>query len=296
MSKQKPILTDKIMSKILKNTKNKTHLSSTRAFFKNNHEQLLKATSQLDILKIIKNYKRSDSTKTNIVSVLGKHFKNDKFKLEYIEIKKRMKDRNTKNKPITEKENKALKITWKKLKAKRQSEYNNIALLYNLLVLIPETPRLDYSSLVFKPEKNVCNLIDYDDKEKKWYITLNHYKTIGRYGPWTFYITDDWFNKWLIEWFDNNNVAKGSYIFTKRTNSKRYESLSKPSFSRFIENVFKAVIGVKITINALRKIKERSLVHNNPKILKMSLQERNDLASNLFKHTYDSSLNHYLRV
>lgn len=287
------MLTTEIQNAIINSTPNKSRQSSLRSFFRYYKDQLPSVRTRDDILRMVTEYPRSNSTKMNIVSTIGLFLDEISFKDKYDEFYRSNKERFMKNQPLTEKEENALKVTYEDLIQQAPLELYREALLYNLLVHVPETPRLDYANLRYDPEDKTGNYIA--KKNGMYYIVLNKYKTANKYGRWKYPIRPQWLNNWLDDYFRVRNYPRGEYLFV-RSSTKPNEPMTRPTFSRFVENVFKMTVGTPITINALRKIKERFMLHLNPNINQLSMAQREDIAIGLFRHSYNSSLQHYMKV
>ena len=285
-----------ILNEILKNAKNKTEISLVRSFFKNN--KINKNISEKTFLNKIKGYDRSDETKKKLLGVIGRTFSYKSFQQEYAEIIRKLNIKYKQNKPNSEKERRALEITYEMLLEKLpcilSSNTSKKGLLYSLLIGIKNTPRLDYRSMKYLPKKKFDNKKRTDlnficKKNNKFIIILNRYKNSKYHKQWVIKVDSDELNDYITRYVKDFNIKNGDLLFP----TERGLEFSSSSFSSFVSNTFKKIIGVPIDISTLRKIKAMSLIHNNPEILKLSLEEKDKLAIELLRHNYENSALYY---
>ena len=211
------------------------------------------------------------------------------------ELNKECKD--NKIKPGREKE--SLKHT---LKSLRESKINHESLnlkelLFNLLVFIDHTTRLEYRTLVFKPsaneeEKKKLNYLWVNNDTGKYQIVLNDHKTCAKYGARVFNIDDKKLEKYIDLCQESGVLHVDQFVFRNKKGM-----VHKPNkFSEYVKKVFLIKVGSPIIMNDLRKIKESGLLLKNKKFLEMSMNERNAYAIEYFGHSLNSAMNYYHRV
>ena len=289
-----------LLNEILSNTKNKTERSVVNSFFKNT--KIKNNISEKTFLKKIRDYNKSDETKKKLLGVIGRTMKYPSFQREYTDIMRRLNQRYKKNEPNSEKERRALKISYEMLYNKLPEVYkapvSKRGLIYVLLVGIENTPRLDYRTLIYYPRKTIKATkkdsdLNYICRHKgKYIIVLNKYKNSKYHAQWVINVEDDKVNHYINRYLKTFSVKKGDFIF-RTLNGTPFTS---SSFSSFVSNTFNNIIGTPIDISTLRKVKAMSLIHRNPKILELSLDQKNKLALELLRHTYDNSALYYNKV
>lgn len=283
----------------------RTCVSAVRQFIKHadiqSKEQFLQRADYY--LGKIDSYKRSKETKRLVLFVLALVLKNlgqKKFHREYYnayrKLKKEIEETRKKNEARGEKEQQCLSWTLEKLRSKsiNENDLTQKALLYNLLVFLDETPRLEFRFLIFQPAvpSTEDNYLFRDD-EKGWYIMLNQYKTMKRYGPWKISLQQNQdLANYVSKYVQANQLQPGQHIFL----NARQQPFPSNKFSEFVQRTFFAYTGTRITINCLRKIKENHLFLKNPKSLEMSLAQKEDWVQNHFRHSLNTSQLYYNRI
>lgn len=212
------------------------------------------------------------------------------YQKTYLRLKKEIIDHRKTNKPISAKEADCVDIPYETLFSKPidLKELDQKTLLYNLLIYIKETPRLDYRTLIYNPtkNKNVANYIKLNEPPQ---IVLNDYKTSKTYGPWIIPIKHNKLLEYLRTYVRAKNIKPGTYLFLNQA-GKPYPS---HKFSEYTQRMFNKKLKYKITMNCLRKIKEKFIFHNNPKTLNMSYKDKEDLVAKYFKHNLQTSMLYY---
>ncbi len=217
-----------------------------------------------------------------------------KFLRQYMDIKKAIINERQDNVAISKKEAVGLNVTLRDL---RKHEINKAKLdqqdlLFNLLIHIDETPRLDYRLLKF----NLTNPTAQDNyinrTNEGWVIVLNNYKTSAHYDPWHIQIKNPLLVDYLDTYFAAHGILAGDWVFK----NKRKNPYPHNKFSEYIQRTLKKYTGIKITNNTLRKIKENDLFFANPKLLKMSVNEEKEYPKNFFRHSLNTARTYYKRV
>ena len=261
-----------------------------------------------NVMKIIKSSHKSKETKRKIVYFLAlacKQLKLKEAQMNYFEYYKQLKkeiiETRTENDSINKKEAECLKFSLEKLRKRElEQKTDQSSLLYNLLIFLDETPRLEFRTLVFHPIPPIKQDVNYLEKVNDGYqIVLNKYKTSRTYGQWIIPIrrsqpnsfTDDLI-EYIKKYIAQNQTKRNELIFYNR-NNKEYPS---NKFSEFVQSTFSDKINAKLNINCIRKLKINALFHQNPKILKMSLKEQKDWVIKHFKHSLPNSMLYYKRV
>lgn len=282
------------------NGKSQKNLTSLIISFmrKQNHIKNLNDLSKnaKGLLSTILNSKQAPETQRKIIYILSMIFERlgntkaqQRYRAAYLNLKKQITEQRKTNKPISAKEADCVDVSWEELKSKpiNMDELDQKTLLYNLLIYIDETPRLDFRTLIYQPDsgKNTKNYINLNNAK----IVLNDYKTKSTYGQWVIPIRNAELIQYLRKYVKAHNIKPNNYLFLNK-NNKPYPS---HKFSEFTQRMFDKKLGYKITMNCLRKIKEKYLFHNNPKTLKMSYKEKEDLVAHYFKHNLQTSMLYY---
>ncbi len=166
------------------------------------------------------------------------------------------------------------------------------ALIFNLLIYIDPTPRLEYRSLIFSPTSDLDKKNYLSKIRGTWTIVLNNYKTVKYYKRWTIVIKSDRLQRYINKYVKTNKLSANDHIFLNAV-GKEYPH---NKFSEFIKRAFFNKTGIDVTINCLRKIKEVELFHRNPMTLTMSLKEKEDFVKNNFRHSLRTSMLYYNRI
>ncbi len=231
----------------------------------------------------------------------------------YMEIKKKLQSIRTKNTPINEKEKNALQLTLGDLrKNKIMKEYTPNDLLYNLLIFIDETPRLDFRLLQFyenatSEELDDIGEIDLEMHEsglgarknllvktgKRFAIILNNYKTFGFYGTWHIGIHSNPLTEYLTNYLNLMETNHLDFLFLTPISKEIYQT---SKFSQFTQRMFEKKVGLPIPMNTIRKMKEMYLFHKNPIIQYWSTDTKERWVKKYFKHSLPTSVNYYDKV
>jgi len=253
------------------------------------------------LLKTILGMEKSQETKRKYiyyVSLLLKKLKmtaqREEYMNAYTKLKTDIETERKQNKVRSEKEEKSIENTLEKM---RKIEINNEqsdpkSLLFNLLIHLDETPRLEYRELIYNPKSNLDekNYLQVSNNTIK--LVLNKYKTSDKYGTWTINIANPKLKKYIKHYIEQNCVKPDQYIFVNRKGNI-YPS---NKFSEYVQKTFKQKVGTPIRMNDLRKIKEMELFHKAPKTLKKSLAEREKFVEDKFKHSHTTAQTYYNRV
>jgi hypothetical protein len=227
------------------------------------------------------------------VSLLLKEMNLDKLHLVYIKKYNNylfeLKQRRMTSLPINFKEQKCLQMSLAEMRKKNIdiTELDQYTLLYNLLVFIDETPRLDYRTLIYDPTSEHNNYITQDLDM----IIINNYKTSKTYGKWTIPITNPELRSYLQEYIIFKKSKSNDKFFSNQNNN--YFPSNK--FSEFVQQSFFRKINVKMNINCLRKVKQRDLFHHNPKKLHMSIGEQRSFIIQHFRHSLSTASEYYYK-
>ena len=279
----------------------KTAFSVVSSFLRQNPNLKDLSKDGEKILSAILNSKKSKETKRillHIFAYLLERVSNNKkvhrkFIHAYTQIKSEIIEERKNNKPRSVKEAECLNISLNNLREKGidMNVFTQKELLYNLLIFIDETPRLEWRMLVYNPKTDISQKNYIVCLEGRCQIILNKYKTSKTYGRWVIEIKDN-MKQYLYKYIKQMNIVPNKYFFLNKRN-KPYPS---NKFSEHIQRMFKEKTGSPISINCLRKIKENALFHQNKKILNMSLKEREDYVKQHFRHSLQSSLLYYNRI
>lgn len=300
-----------VNSILQKHYKNKSKISLEKgrsiinAFLKR-HSTIFQTEADFDnhcnsIIKLINDENRANETKRKLLflfRVVYSHRKNqdivDKLKVEYKTISENIIKENKRNKPRNQKEADALTLSLKQLQTPINfDELHQKHLIYYLYVYIEETPRLDYRDLLYNPKnKNKTNYLVWDDVENKYQIFLNSYKTHFRYGEWNFYINFEPLNHYIKKFIEHYNIQPNTLLFIDK-NQQKYKS---NAFSQYFTKIFKNKTGKHITATCLRKIKENTLFHKNPKIINMSLIDKENFVIMHFRHSLNTAEIYYNKI
>lgn len=259
------------------------------------------------ILHIIETSKSSQETKRKLLlffALLLKKLNEEKLHVQYLKLYRKIKyniiDQRKTNVPRGYKEIQCLDISLRKLRNQpiNHKKLDAKTLLYNLLIYIDETPRLDYRTLKYNPStsnSNNGNYLKYSTRKNSdcnVMIVLNDYKTSRKYGTWTIKIKHNQLCEYINKYIKHNNLKSNQHIFL----NANHKPFSSNKFSEFVQNVFKGKLGVKISINCLRIMKENQLFHQNPDTLNWSLKEKEDWVVNHFRHSLATSRLYYQRI
>ena len=285
-------------------SKNSDNIStkSTQTFLKNASK----------ILKIIEDSNASDETKRKLLlffalllKKLNEHDLHVKYLKTYRKIKYNIIDERKSSVPRGYKEIQCLGVSLQKLRNVpiNINELDAKTLLYNLLVYIDETPRLDYRSLIYNPstsnKQSSINHLNYmkNYKDKSGndcniMIVLNDYKTYKKYGTWTIKINHTKLCEYINKYINHHKLKANEYIFL----NANHKPFTSNKFSEFVQNIFKKKVGIKISINCLRILKENQLFHQNPQTLNWSLKEKEKWVVQYFRHSLATSRLYYQRI
>ena len=220
----------------------------------------------------------------------------------YMQYKMDIQKAREKNKAINEKEMRCLQnINLKDLRAK-PIDFGMMTpddLLYNLLVRMDETPRLEYRLLRYNnytPAPNVLKSSNFliVTPNGQCELVLSKYKTFSTYGTWRINIARKYpeLARYIEQYIEYHKLPTGAILFLNTAN-KPYPS---NKFSEHVQTVFEKKIGQRISMNCFRKIKVNALFHQNPNILKMSLEEQKKWIEDHFRHSLANSMLYYKRV
>ena len=278
----------------------KTAYSTIHSFLKRNSQFTDLLTDGGKILDTILTSKKSKETKRKLLFVFAfllEKLNETKLHRKYIQAYTKIKyeiinDRKI-NKARSVKEAECLNISLQKLRSVKINidELNQRTLLYNILIYLDPTPRLELRKLVYSPKQNIPEKNYIVCESGKCEIVLNDYKTSKYYKEWRIELEGDLKN-YVENYIEKMKLNRGDNFFLN-TRKKPYPS---NKFSELIQKIFKDKIGVSISINCLRKIKERDLFHQNPKILNMSLKDREEYVKKNFRHNLHTSMLYYNRV
>ncbi len=217
-----------------------------------------------DILRLVRNSNTADETKRKYlwyIAMLSDELGYDKQRDTYMEEYETLMGKRQKSK----RKNVYEKLKDKKINDDLQNmrdggiweDYSSEGLIYNLLVFIDETPRLEYRTLLLNPtnHKDVNYL---STKYKTIKIVLNDYKTAGRYGQWTITVKDKKLADYIRKYIKYFELENGDYLFLN-TAQKEYPS---NKFSEMVKRAFKIKTGKPRTIRDIRLIKEKSIVRS----------------------------------
>jgi hypothetical protein len=126
--------------------------------------------------------------------------------------------------------------------------------------------RLDYAYVMFIPPSEIKksdeerdNYIYFNEKENKYFIVLNDYKTSKKYGKIVIPVLDKSLNKLLDTWFDDYNKEQTWLLVSSRDPK---EPLSEKALSKRIIDIFKRYLGKKINNQVLRQIYESHTIYD----------------------------------
>lgn len=287
----------------------KQNLSNFRSFINVNYDLFENfelndfcSKNYKDICNRIINSPKKAATKKKtlyILFLLCKHLGNDEksqvhFIQNYSRIKRNMKKEREKNQPVNIKEANNLNITLNDLRSLGiQSKFNQKDLLYNLLIFIDETPRLEYRTLIYESNPNKLlnnnNYLIFNDN--KFMLVIDNYKTRKTYGTWYINIHNGLLHEYILQYIQHHNLIPGQSLFPNYKNNIRPSN----KFSEFLQRTFKDKIGKLININSLRKIKESSLYHNINKN-NWSIENKKKFVQKYFKHSLATADLYYHKV
>ena len=283
----------------------KTFLDSVDVHTTNEFQQ---NTSKL--LSTLRSSKRSKETKRKLAyffALASKNLKDTPSQKQYVDMYVQykveiVKDRE-KNTAINDKEMRILrKVSLKDLRSKdiRLDDLTQDALLYNLLVYMDETPRLEYRLLMFlnkepKPQvQKKRNFLVYSDVGPKCELLLGNYKTYSKYGLWRIDIAKKYpeLTGYIGKYINAHRLSPYDVIFL----NVRKRPYPSNKFSEYVQRMFENRLGLKISMNIFRKIKVNALFHQNPKILQMPLEKQKKWVEQHFRHSLGNSMLYYKRV
>lgn len=284
------------------------NLSTIRKFLHDNVDLFQKPNSVCNnIVKIcdrIEQSNKKNATKKKLFYLFSIICNRKKSQIKYLELyklKKKtiLKDR-TKNEALNIKEADNLSLSFEKLrKLGIQKNFTQHDLLFNLLIFIDETPRLEYRTLRYAPTHSFQVGKNYltpkvSAQLDSWMIILDSYKTRETYKTWYIQIENRKLNKYLTDYFNFFGLAQNTLVFP---NSKQKIRPSN-KFSEFVQRMFKTKTGKSININSLRKIKECALFHRNPEInaLSVPLDKKQNFVEKYFKHSLQTAQLYYHKI
>lgn len=131
----------------------------------------------------------------------------------------------------------------------------NDKLIYAINVLIPPR-RLENRLIKITDETNTDNLKDTNNylivkgnKDTKWKLVYNEYKTAKHLGQQVINVPDD-LKQILQQYIATNDLNIGDYLFSLKRDKR--ELIAQPNFSSKISSVFKKVHGLEISNRFLR--------------------------------------------
>lgn len=218
------------------------------------------------------------------------------FKQESAKIRQELNEFLQNNLPRSTKEAECLGISFAHIRNnypvrqnKNKKNMNPKMLLFNLLVHQDQTPRLEYRMLQWKPKKKKnANYITVDKKTKKVKMVINDYKTAKTYGVWEFELQPD-VSEYVTSFIEYHKPKANSYFFKTNT-GKPYLS---NKFSKYVKQMFKWVIGQRVNMNCLRKIKEKALFHQNPQFMNVSIKDKDQWLIDNFRHNLKTAMLYY---
>lgn len=228
---------------------------------------------------------------SDLLKYLKKPEKSKKFHDVFKRLTTEIFENRKKNEIRGEKEEKALVLSLDNLSGNeiKQNNINTLDLVYNLLVFIPETPRLDYRTLIYEPKnKNVSSI--KRNNNGTYTITLINYKNSKFYGPWIIPVR----NKSLVKYIDEYIKKKGIQINTLFIPNNKGSEHTSSNFSKTVTRAFQKRTGTEIGIDELRKIKERDMSKDYGLNTK-STKEIEDFTKKFFRHTIATSMIYYRR-
>ena len=238
------------------------------------------------------------------------------FLRKYKEIKKLMRKQKEQNVPNNPKEEENLAITLTDLRSLGiQKQFTQYDLLYNLLIFLDETPRLEYRKLIYNPtmtsinnsftdnehnnsvansnsDKNHARNNYLSTKNGHWLLILDDYKTRDKYGTWYILIRDKNMNKYISGYVKYNRLQPNQIIFANNKGNIRPSN----KFSEFLQRMFRSKCGKLININALRKIKENELYHRNNDKNNWSIEQKKEFLKKYFRHSLNTAELYYHKI
>ena len=291
---------NEMLSKKYSNTSSyKASSSIIKTYLRKNKQWNDLSTQGEDILNDILKSSKSLETKRKLIYIFALLIEENPAGLEnihkqYIEeykkLKKRIIENAKENKPKNAKEARCMKVTLAEMRNREinMNDMDQRSLLYNILVFIDETPRLELRKVVYSPRTRLPNGNYFRCFNNKCELVLNDYKTSKTYKEWRINITG-LLKDYLKKYIKHHKITPGDLLFI----NKKGNEYPANKFSEYIQRMFKNKLGVIITINCLRKIKENELFHKNPEILNMSTKDKEEYVKDKFKHNLDTSMTYY---
>lgn len=270
-------------------------VASVRAFCRENKH--LFDLNDLDYIVItILMSKKTDNTKIRLIQMFRSISKNKKIKSEAIQkvyfslTSKVYGDKQLKkNIPCNPSEDFILENI-SLIKLRQRIDYvssNRMNVLYTLLIALDATPRLDYSTLRYIDKRyhdtGKCNYILINDNEAK--IILNLYKTGHKYGKWEIHLNQI-IKRQVLKCINKYNIQLNGLLFV----NSRKKQFPSNKFSEYVVRCIKQKCKYKITMNTLRKLKERDLFHMNEYHMDKSYAEKEEYVIENFKHDLKTAM------
>ena len=176
--------------------------------------------------KILKNQRLSTSTKKQLIfvfSLLLRNHNNNSKKLKffvdaYKKLKNEITEKRKENLPRNFEELQGMKFNLFELRKQYPINFDRMTqsdLLFNLLIHLDETPRLEYRLLKLNPSGDLTKQ-NYIQCSEQCVIVLNVYKTAKKYGKWEVVVKNKKMNRYLTNYLQR--VPDDEYIFVNKKN------------------------------------------------------------------------------